>query len=177
VHALDVSPGMLQYARERVPFNVVLHVTGGMEIPLADGSADAIFSTHVLQHFSHFAATVAYFREMHRVLAPRGSIMIHVPIIAWPWDSSVGVHKIIHRAKLLLDSWHAKLGRYALRLRLAKMPPMQVTWYEVSWLYQTLERLDFSDIEIRILFGESEMAVQHPFIFATKAVVNHTPSG
>ena len=168
VHGLDVSEGMIDYARPRMPDNVSLHRTAGLEIPMPDGSADAIFSTHVLQHLSSPEAAAAYFQEMHRVLAPRGSIMIHVPIIAWPWGSLLGLHELVHRAKRTLDSWHAQVGRHAFRLGLAKTPPMQVIWYEVPWLYQTLEGLGFCDIEIRILFAASEMAVQHPFVFATR---------
>jgi hypothetical protein len=45
---------------------------------------------------------------------------------------------------------------------------MQVIWYELSWLCLRLEQAGFEDIEIRILFGGSKMAVQHPFVFATK---------
>jgi ubiquinone/menaquinone biosynthesis C-methylase UbiE len=168
VHGLDVSPGMIEYAKRHVPANVSLHVTDGLEIPLPERSANAIFSTHVLQHFSNLTAAVAYFREVHRVLVPGGTLMIHIPIIAWPWGSLLGIHKLIHKTKILLDSWHAQLMRFAFRLRLVKTPPMQITWYEISWLYQTLEALGFSNIEVRILFGESKMAVQHPFVFATR---------
>src|SRR6266849_1990346 len=52
VHGLDVSAGMIEYARAHVPSNVSFHVTGGLDIPLPDNSADAIFSAHVLQHMS-----------------------------------------------------------------------------------------------------------------------------
>lgn len=163
---------MVEYARNRVPSNVSLHVTDGLEIPLPEASADAIFSTHVLQHFSNLTAAATYFREMRRVLVPGGTVMIHVPIIAWPWGSLLRVHKLVHKVKTALDSWYARLGRCAFRLRLAKTPPMQVTWYEISWLYQTLQRLDFRDIKIHILFGGSKMAIQHPFIFAKRTDTN-----
>ena len=39
VHGLDVCPGMIESPRSRVPANVSLHVTGGLEISLLDGSA------------------------------------------------------------------------------------------------------------------------------------------
>src|SRR6266852_5932102 len=115
VHGVDVSAGMIDYARGRVPSNVSFHLTGGLDIPLPDSSADAIFSTHVLQHLSSTAAASVYFRQMHRVLLPGGSIMVHVPIIAWPWGSLLGVHKLAHKAKVLLDGCHAHLGRYGFR--------------------------------------------------------------
>jgi SAM-dependent methyltransferase len=47
VHGLDVSAGMIEYARTHVPANVFLHLTNGLEIPLPADSADAVFSTHV----------------------------------------------------------------------------------------------------------------------------------
>lgn len=168
VHGLDVSVGMVEYARARVPGNVLLHVTTGLEIPLPDGSADAVFSTHVLQHFSTTDAAADYIREMHRVLLPGGTIMLHLPLIVWPWGTLQVIHKLVHRVKSTLDSCLAQLRRYAFRLQLTNRPAMQVIWYESSWLYTRLEELGFGDIEIRILFGTSKMAVQHPFVFATK---------
>jgi SAM-dependent methyltransferase len=168
VQGLDVSAGMIEYARARMPPNVLLHLTDGLEIPLPNTSADAIFSTHVLQHFSKPDIAADCFGEMYRVLNPGGTIMIHVPIAAWPWGSLLGVHQFIHRVKCTWDSLYAQLGRYAFRLGLTKRPPMQVIWYDVPWLYRTLQQIGFCDIEIRVLFGGSEMAVQHPFVFGTR---------
>jgi SAM-dependent methyltransferase len=168
VHGVDISAGMIAYARRVAPANVSFHVTGGTEIPLPDNTADAVFSTHVLQHLSSTVAAAAYFREIGRVLRPGGTLMVHVPIIAWPWGSLLTVHKLVHKAKGLLDGCHAQLHRYAFRLGLTGTPPMQVTWFEVSWLHHTLARCGLQDIEIRVLLGGSKMAVQHPFVFARK---------
>jgi SAM-dependent methyltransferase len=168
VYGLDVSIDMIEYARTRVPANVLLQVTTGLEIPLPDGSADAVFSTHVLQHFSTTDAAAGYIREMHRVLLPGGTVMLHVPLIVWPWGRLQGVHKLVHGLKCALDRGGAQLKRYAFRLGVTNRPPMQVIWYEASWLHTRLEQLGFRDIEIRVLFGGSTMAVQHPFVFATK---------
>jgi ubiquinone/menaquinone biosynthesis C-methylase UbiE len=168
VHGLDVSAGMIEYARTRVPANVSLHVSGGLEIPLPDGSVDAVFSAHVLQHLQNTDAAAAYICEMHRVLLPGGTIMVHVPLIVWPWGSLKGAHKVVHSLKCILDGCHAQLKRYAFRLGLTNTPHMQVIWYELSWLYIRLVQLGFQDIEIRVLFGGSSMAVQHPFVFATR---------
>jgi ubiquinone/menaquinone biosynthesis C-methylase UbiE len=177
VHGVDISAGMIDYARRRMPANVSLHVTQGTEIPLPDQSVDAVFSTHVLQHLSNTAATAAYFREMGRVLRPGGTIMLHVPIIAWPWGKLVGVHKLVHKVKGLLDGGHAQVHRLAFRLGMTETPPMQVNWYEISWLYSTLQRCGFDDIEIRVLVGGSKMAVQHPFIFARTPVAGEATHG
>jgi len=169
VHAVDISAEMIEYARLRAPANVVFHVGSGTGIPLPADSADGVFSTHVLQHLSSPAAASAYFGEMYRVLKPGGSIMIHLPVIAWPGGSLMRIHHFIHRAKCLLDGGRVALRRYMFRRALIRTPPMQVIWYEVSWVYHTLERLGFGDVEIRTLFGGSKMAVQHPFVFARKA--------
>jgi SAM-dependent methyltransferase len=168
VHGVDVSANMIEYARGRAPANVSFHLTDGTRIPLPGNIADAVFSTHVLQHLSSASAAAAYFEEVGRVLRPGGTVMIHVPIIAWPWGSLLGAHKLIHAVKGLLDGCHAQLHRYAFRLGIIPTPPMQVTWYEMSWLYHALTRCGLEDIEIRVLFGGSKMAVQHPFVFGRK---------
>jgi SAM-dependent methyltransferase len=168
VHGLDVSASMIEYARAHVPSNVSFHVTGGLDIPLADDSADAIFSTHVLQHLPHPTAVAAYLREMHRVLRPGGTVMLHVPLIVWPWGSLLGIHKLVHALKVFVDRCRTQLGRYGYRLGLTKTPPMHVIWCEISWLYDTLQQLGFKDAEIRVLLGRSKMAVQHPFVLARK---------
>jgi ubiquinone/menaquinone biosynthesis C-methylase UbiE len=168
VHGLDVSGDMIEYARGRVPANVFFHLTGGLEIPLADSSADGIFSAQVLQHLSRKEAAAIYFREMHRVLLPGGTIMLHVPLFVWPRGSFQGIHNLVHTLKCKADRWRTQLGRHAFRLGFTNVPPMQVTSYELTWLYLRLEELSFKQIEIRVLFGGSKMAVQHPFVFATK---------
>jgi ubiquinone/menaquinone biosynthesis C-methylase UbiE len=168
VHGLDVSAGMIEYARPRMPANVSLHTTGGRDIPLPDGSAEAVFSTHVLQHLPDTNAAAAYFREMSRVLLPGGTIMLHVPLIVWPHGTFRGMHKLVHRLKSRVDFCRAQLGRYAFRLGFTDAPPMQVISYELTWLYLRLAESGFHDIEIRVLVGGSRMAAQHPFVFARK---------
>ncbi len=168
VHGLDVSAGMIEYARAHVPSNVSFHVTGGLDIPLPDNSADAIFSAHVLQHLPGTAAVAAYLREMYRVLRADGSAMLHVPLVVWPWGSLHGIHQLVHTLKVFVDSCRTQLGRWAFRFALTRTPPMHVIWCELSWLYLTLQQLGFQDIEIRVLLGGSKMAVQHPFVFARK---------
>ncbi len=168
VHGLDVSASMIEYARAHMPTNVSFHVTGGLDIPLPENSADAIFSTHVLQHLPSTTAVVAYMHEMYRVLRPGGTAMLHVPLIVWPLGSLLSVHKLVHTLKVFFDRCRTQLGRYAFRFALMKTPPMHVMWCEISWLYHTLQHLGFKDVEIRVLLGGSKMAVQHPFVFARK---------
>ncbi len=168
VQALDVSSSMIEYARAHVPSNVSFHVTSGLNIPLPDNSADAIFSAHVLQHLPGTAAVQAYLREMYRVLSSDGTVMLHVPLIMWPGGPLRGIHRVVHTLKASVDRCRTQLGRYAFRFALKKTPPMHVIWCEISWLHRTLQQLGFEDIEIRVLLGRSKMAVQHPFVFARK---------
>lgn len=168
VYGLDVSPGMLNAARRIVPSNVNLQVSDGVHFPVEDASVSAIFSTHVLQHFSSTHAGAACFGEMYRVLEPGGTIMVHLPVISWPGGSLRRVHYFVHKIKTFMDSRAAGFRRWTLKIGLSRTPPMQVISYEINWLHRTLRHAGFVDIEIRTLLGGSEMAVQHPFVFARK---------
>jgi ubiquinone/menaquinone biosynthesis C-methylase UbiE len=85
VHALDVSEHMIAYAREHVQLaNVSFELVNGTELPYADASVGAAFSTHVFQHFDSVAHAVAYFAEIARVLLPGSTMMIHLPVHRWP---------------------------------------------------------------------------------------------
>lgn len=80
-HAIDVSAGMLEYARSNVQASSVeFHLTEGVEIPLPDESVSAVFSVHVFQHFDSLNNASAYFNQVARVMAPNSSLMIHLPI-------------------------------------------------------------------------------------------------
>ena len=89
VHAVDVSEGMIAYARKHVNSSAVyFHLTDGVEIPLPDHSVSAIFTCHVFQHFNSIGHATKYLKEISRVLQPGGSMMIHLPIYAWPVESA-----------------------------------------------------------------------------------------
>ncbi len=74
VTALDWSEAMLARVRRRGPWRRRPHrVCGDLErLPLADGSADLLFSNLALQWC---AAPDAVFREFRRVLAPGGTLL------------------------------------------------------------------------------------------------------
>lgn len=76
VHALDVSPAMLEGARERLRDfpNVRLHAGSGYDLAgLPDGWFDLVFSYIVFQHIPERAAIENYAREAARVLRPGGA--------------------------------------------------------------------------------------------------------
>jgi SAM-dependent methyltransferase len=75
VRALDVSPRMLELAREHNPelTNVEwIEGDGASLTPIPDASADACFSYVVFQHIPDPGVTYGYVREMGRVLRPGG---------------------------------------------------------------------------------------------------------
>jgi SAM-dependent methyltransferase len=75
VRALDVSPRMLELAREHNPRleNVEWIAGDGVSLqPIPDASADACFSYVVFQHIPDPEVTYGYVREMGRVLRPGG---------------------------------------------------------------------------------------------------------
>lgn len=75
VHGLDVSPAMLEGARQRLRDfpNAHLHLGSGYDLAgLADASFDLVFSYIVFQHIPVRGAIETYVREAARVLKPGG---------------------------------------------------------------------------------------------------------
>jgi SAM-dependent methyltransferase len=91
VHALDVSPRMLELAREHNPGldNVAWIAGDGVSLaPVPDASADACVSHVVFQHIPDPEVTYGYVREMGRVLRPGGWAAFQVSN-----DPSVHAHR------------------------------------------------------------------------------------
>jgi len=81
VHAVDVAPGMIRQAEERLRDypNVTLHLGSGYDLAFApDASFDLAFSYIVFQHIPVRAAIVNYIREAARVLKPDGAFKFQV---------------------------------------------------------------------------------------------------
>jgi SAM-dependent methyltransferase len=94
VHALDVSPRMLELARQYNPHlaNVTwLEGDGRTLAPIATESVDACVSHVVFQHIPDPDLTLGYVREMGRVLRPGGwsafqvsdDPRVHAPAARW----------------------------------------------------------------------------------------------
>jgi len=78
VHGIDLSRDQLAIARDKVGkqgLDIQFHEGSIDELPFADGSFDAIFSTLMLHHVPERVKRGA-FREMRRVLKPGGRIVI-----------------------------------------------------------------------------------------------------
>lgn len=78
VAGLDVNPGMLAVARSVTPphLSIDWHEAGAEAIPLPDGSLDVVLCQMGLQFM---ADRVAALREMRRVLAPGGRLVLNAP--------------------------------------------------------------------------------------------------
>jgi SAM-dependent methyltransferase len=164
VHAVDVSEGMIAYARKHInSSSVYFYLTNGVEIPLPDHSVSAIFTCHVFQHFNSINHATKYFKEISRVLQPGGSMMIHLPIYAWP----CGIGKVIpvlYRLRKVIGDARDRIKRFQIR-RFNIKPMMRMISYPADYLYETLGDLGYTNIEI-IIFPTKSNGGLHPFVFA-----------
>jgi SAM-dependent methyltransferase len=163
VHALDVSEGMLNYARLRVA-EAKFYLTDGVHIPLGDSVASAAFSCHVLQHLESPEDSVPIFAEIYRVLAPNATLMIHLPTYVWPLGGR-RFSRALFEGLFLTRQWLARKKAMVNRRRGA--PMMRGTWYEVDWLVGVLTGFGFVDLEF-LTFAVSSTGGLHPFILARK---------
>lgn len=166
VLALDVSEDMLAYARNHIKEpNVEFQLVDGSVIPGAPGSVDAVFSAQVFQHLDSQQDVERYFREIARVLVPGGSMMIHVPVFAWPIGASDWV-KRLHGLGRRLDEYKADRQRRELE-RGGSVGLMRMRAYPIKFFYDFLPGLGFEDIEISVFVTKSNND-PHPFVFARK---------
>lgn len=79
---IDISSEMIQQARRRLADwpNLKLIETDGYNIPLGDNSIDFAFSYLVFQHFKTKEMIESNFREVFRVLKPKGLFKVRVRI-------------------------------------------------------------------------------------------------
>lgn len=78
VAGLDVNPGMLEVARSTTPTDVSIewYESGAEDMPLPDEAFDVVTCQMGLQFFADKAAAL---REMRRVLAPGGRLILNAP--------------------------------------------------------------------------------------------------
>jgi ubiquinone/menaquinone biosynthesis C-methylase UbiE len=147
VHAVDVSPDMIEYARAHVKSdNVTFHLTNGSVLPVPDSSVAAAFSCEVFQHFDRASIAEGYFTELSRVLRPGGSLMIHLPLYSWPHALRT-VYSAVFSLWTAADAVQAKIRRLLLRKGFGN-PFMFGIKYETETLYGFLYQLGFRDIEV-----------------------------
>jgi SAM-dependent methyltransferase len=83
VVALDVSPLMLEHARQQVAAGNVtfLPVSGTSLEPVERESADVVVCYLVLQHLPSRDVVASYLREFARVLQPAGRAFVQLPVL------------------------------------------------------------------------------------------------
>jgi len=165
VHAVDVSPDMIEYAKQNIHSgNVHWHLTSGSTLPLPDHSVAAAFSILVFRHFDHPNDGLAYFQEIYRVLKPGGALMIEIPLYEWPvssktWRGRLGrrLFGTIHETRMALQKAIADFQRWR------RKPVMRGIYYNAEELYKALTAMGFVDIDVRVMG-----TLGSPWVFATK---------
>jgi demethylmenaquinone methyltransferase/2-methoxy-6-polyprenyl-1,4-benzoquinol methylase len=74
IHALDISPKMIEIARRKISDpRTTWHVGDAASLPLPDGSMDRVFCCSVWPHFNDHSIIV---REIRRVLRNHGTVHV-----------------------------------------------------------------------------------------------------
>lgn len=92
ITALDIcAEALCLYARNNPKVADIRHASI-FALPFADASFDGVYNLGVVEHFTH-AQIACILAEFHRVLKPRGKILIF-----WPhrWGTSVFVLRTVH---------------------------------------------------------------------------------
>jgi SAM-dependent methyltransferase len=168
VHALDVSQEMMDFASRNIDANNVrFSIVEDCRIPEPVSSVDAAFSVQVFQHLEEQRNVEDYFREIHRVLAPGGSMMIHVPIFAWPVGAGDWVKRVYGLGRRV-ENYRLSKARRALEAG-GSVGLMRMRAYPIRFFYDFLPKVGFEDVEIGI-FATRSNGDPHPFVFARKAM-------
>ena len=144
VSALDVSEDQIEYARSHIDrSNVDYFKVNGTDIPLEAASATAVFSVHVFQHFDSEKEAAKVFREIHRVLNPGGTLMIHLPMHRLPKYPVAPLLAGIISLWKTVGTIKADLNRKAGKMIMRGLS------YDRTQLAALLQTLGFTEIEFR----------------------------
>jgi SAM-dependent methyltransferase len=130
----------------------------------------AIFSVIVFLHFDRAEQAASYFREMARVLKPGGTLMIQLPVHAWPSNLKPAVRKCLAAAHGGYMALRRLKGDYH-RFRLSRSqwsPFMQSMSYDGDWLRETLQSCGFHDVET-CSFQLTRGSATYSWVMARKA--------
>jgi ubiquinone/menaquinone biosynthesis C-methylase UbiE len=83
VDAIDVSRTVIDEATRRHP-EVEAACSDVRELPYEDGAFDAVVSTSTLDHFESVGELASGLRELNRVLAPGGALVVSIDNLANP---------------------------------------------------------------------------------------------
>lgn len=165
--AVDVSEDMIAYARRHITDpSVAFRVVDGVSLPGDDNSVAAVFSAHVFLHFDSLSHATDYFREISRVLTAGGTMMIQVPIFEWHPSAPRAVKTMV-RLKKDIGDMRAWVKRQLITRGLGNPGVMRNLVYPMSYFYDTLPGLGFTDIEISVFVAGNRGTVL-AFVFARK---------
>jgi ubiquinone/menaquinone biosynthesis C-methylase UbiE len=160
VWALDVSPAMVGYLRAKAASagvaNIDAVVASAVSMPLVDNTADLVVSNYCFHHMSDRDKLRAL-REVHRVLAPGGRVvigdMMFRPALTDARDRRVISSKV--RAMLRKGPAGAvRLAKNVLRFLTARWEkPARPGWWETA-----LEEAGFVDVHVQALPHEGGIA-------------------
>lgn len=169
VVATDISEDMIDYARARVTQgNVEWRVSNGATLPAADGSVDAVFSCHVLQHFPDNAVQLQTFAEMHRILRPGGTFFVHIPMHAFP-ESNAKFSRLARASyAAYLKAAKAATVLRRLKMKLGGRPFMRGTSYEMQRLIGDVGNLGFRDVSASMV-NVGDARTLHACLYGCKA--------
>ena len=156
VTAVDVSSAQLDNARVLLGSNaekVTFKVVNQPAFPVADSSADGVFTAEVFQHFSSFDPIEAYLRDGFRALESQGTICVQLHVS--------GVHPV-SRARYSLRAIRTNIERAIGRRRV-----MDYRFYEATRVLTALSDIGYVDCELRV-FNVGAHEGQHAFFFARK---------
>jgi predicted SAM-dependent methyltransferase len=116
-------------------------------LPFADGSAQAAFLEHVIEHFT-LADALAVLEDCHRVLAPGGTIRVGVPDLGRYIHSYAGDRKLIEQTRP---------SRPTPLLAVAEVTQFHGhrSAYDAETLALLLKEVGFIDVDVQG-FGESK---------------------
>ncbi len=159
VIGIDVSTDQVALAREvigdassRVDFSIVTEPR--VEAPRE--SCSAMISTHVFQHLSDYEGIVVYLRDTYAALIPGATICFQTPV---PGADKGEVPPLPYRMFDFARTW---FNRFVGRRRF-----MEYNRYPARRIVETLNRIGYTDIELRV-FAITLTGFRQSFFFARR---------